>query len=405
MRNAHEEEFVMKKGLLPIMTILLMMAIVLSGCGGKSEPVEETEKSLEITEEAVPRVESIKCENHGAVIMIPGEYSPTDESNENSLVYSNPDGSKAIGFSFTPYIQDDSATTISWDSIIENLSGKMKIETYEEMSFDGLPGLKLYVDHTNGFTGEMAVIVDQDNDSGYTIQMLESGKFDEEGTFDKIIGSFKIVPKEDAIVDKIDGGDTTTETLTDIELLTFDGHPKFLDDYDSAKQKWGRDDRVTLKNGEGTTSDFENIIINAESRGTNYIGYEKYHNNKLNSIEIYFDSCSDEASTLHLDDALLIIRGYLPLEIIEEKYHITDSVQWPDNESGGKVYFIRYSINEGISEDEYEEAGLTGGICVRIWVDQDGIVKYTRLDVMGVVNYLGTEYTEWNYDFLEAKKE
>ena len=382
-----------------------MMAIELIGCGGKSESFEETPKSADVIEEAAPSTEPIKSENHGAEILIPGEYSLTSDSNENDLVYSNSDGSKAIGFSYAQNIDKGSTTLISWDSILERISSNMTVDTYENISIADLPGIKFFFTRAGGFNGEMAIVIDQDHDYGYTIQMVKNGEFDEEGTFEEILNSFKIFQKADAVADKSDEDDTTTESLTDIELLTFDGHPKYLDDYDSAKQKWGSDDRVSLKNGGGTTSDAENIIIYAESRGTAYKGYEKYKINKLESIEISFQSCSDEASSLSVNEVLPVISSYLPLDIMNEKYHITDSVQWPDKENGGETFFARYVVNEDISEDEYEAAGLTGSICVVIWVNQDGIVNGARIDIMGVLNYLGEEYIEWDYDFLKADEE
>ena len=396
MRNVHEEELVMKR-LLTIM-MLLMMSIELIGCGGKSESSGENTQSVDATEETVSRVEPIKCENHGAEIIIPGEYSLISDSNENDLVYSNSDGSKAIGFGYAQTIDKGSTSSISWDSIVERASSNMTIETYENISLADLPGIKFFFTRAGG----MAIIIAENKNYGYTIQMAQNGEFDEESTFEEILESFRIVQKTGAIEDKSAGHDTITESMTDMELLTFEGHPKYLDDYDSAKQKWGKDDRVTLLDGDIYSSyKVEGSRIIAKSRGTTYIGYEKYKNNKLESIEISFQSCNDEASSLPLDDALSIIRSYLPLEVMKEKYHITDSVQWPDKENSGKSFFIRYEVNEDISEDEYEEEGLTGSICVVIWVNQDGTVRGTRLDVMGVLNYLGTEYTEWNYDFIK----
>ncbi len=395
----------MRKKLLPIIIFFLVMGIGLIGCGGKSESSEENVNNTEATEETDTKIEPIKCENHGAEITIPGDYSLTSDSDESSLIYSNHDGNKGIAFSYSPYIKDDEGTTISWDSIIENLSSNLKIETYEEMLFDGLPGIKLYVNYNTGYTGEMAVIIDQDNNSSYTIQMLESGNFDEEGTFDKIIDSFNIVKKADSPDYDYEASDDTNIAMTDMELLTFEGHPKYLDDYYLAKQKWGNDERVSLKEGDGTTSYAEGIIIMAESRGTAYKGYEKYKNNKLEYIEILFDSCKDEASTLSLDDALSIIKSYLPLEIMNEKYHIEDSVYWPNEENGTETFFISYNIDEDISEDEREAEGLTVSICIQIWVDPDGSVQGARIDQYGVINYLGEEYTEWGYDFLENQGE
>ncbi len=396
----------MKKRLLSVVTILLIMAIALSGCGGKAEHSEETAQNVESTEEAAPSTEPIKSENHGAEILIPGEYSLTSDSNESDLFYYTSDRSKGIGFGYAQKIDKGGTTSISWDSIVERISNNMKIETYENISLADLPGIKFFFSSADGVNGEMAIIIDEDNDYGYTIQMVQNGEFNEESTFEEILDSFRIVQKPDAVEDKSDGHDTTTESMTDIELLTFEDHPKYMDDYDSAKQKWGRDDRVTLLDGDTYSSyKVEGIRIIAKSRGKNYIGYEKYKNNKLNSIEINFESCNDEASTLSMDDALSIIRSYLPLEIMKEKYHITDSVQWPDKENGGKTFFIRYEVNEDISEDEYEAAGLTGAICVVIWVNQDGIVNGARIDIMGVLNYLGEEYTEWDYDFLKANEE
>lgn len=391
---------VMKKSLLVIIMALSVITYLATGCGKKSEsPEPQEEANTETTvKETIENKEPQKCENHNAEITIPGNYSTSADSTDSKFVYVNSDGNKIIGFTYVPNIEVDDAAAIPWDNIVDKLTDNLTIDTYEEISVSNFPGIKFFFSLPEGYAGEMAMIVHQNDNSGYIIQMFQSGEFDDEKIFDEILSSFHITQ----VVVNENEANNTEETaknpITDMELLTFEGHPKYLDDYDDAKSKWGDDKRIILCNGNEIHDNIENTIIYAESRGTTYIGYNKYKNNKIESIEFLLDNCNDEASTLSLEDVIPIIKEYLPQELMNEKYHIEDSVQWP--EDGRKVYYISYKLNDDISDDEYDELGLTEKIAVSIHVNKDGNVDFVRINEMGVVNYLGEEYSSWNYDFL-----
>lgn len=388
--------------LIVIIMALSVMSYVATGCGKKSESPESQEEvaNTETTiNETVEEKQPQKCDNHNAVITIPGDYSISADSTDSNLVYVNSDGSKAIGFTYVPNLEVDDTTSIPWDNIVAKLASNMTINTYEETYVSNLPGIKFFFSRSEGLTGEMAMIVCQNDSSGYTIQMLQSGEFDDEKTFDGILSSFHMIQEEKNENEESNTEEAAEDSMTDMELLTFEGHPKYLDDYEEAKSKWGDDKRIILCNGYETHNNLENTIIYAASKGTTYIGYNKYKNNKIESIELLLDHCDDETTTLSLEDVLPIIKEYLPLELMNEKYHIEDSVQWPKD--GRKAYYISYEIDDDVSDDEYDELGLTGKIAVFINVNEDSNVYFVRINQLGVVNYLGEEYSSWNYDFLK----
>lgn len=392
----------MKKSLLVIFVVLSILILSVTGCGGKAESSKEdvnNEESEIISD--MPEKEPQKCESHGVEIEIPGEYNLTTDSTGDNLVYTNSDGSKAIGFSYAPDLKIDSTASIPWENVVSNFSKDMSIDTYEEITVTDLPGIKFFFSRNDGLSGEMAMIIDPNGSCGYIIQMIQSGDFSDEIEFEEILNSFRLIQETPASEEAVNVDEQEVKT-TDMELLTFDGHPKYLDDYDEAKLKWGADNRVILCNGNNVHNDISNAIIHAESRGTNYIGYDKYKNNKLESVSLLLSHCNDEAAELSLEDALPIIKEYLPLGLMNDKYHIEDSVCWPRGEDGSEVYFIRYRINEDVSEDEKEEAGMTGAICVTVLTNPDKQLEEVRIDQMGIANYLGEDYKEWNYSFQDS---
>ena len=177
----------MKKRLLVCLMLLSILALGVTGCGGKTESSKESVNSEEAESISdMPEKEPQKCKNHNAEIAIPGEYNLTVDSTDDNLVYANADGSKAIGFSYAPNLKIDSTSSIPWDNVVSNFSNDISIDTYEEISVTDLPGIKFFFSRDDGLSGEMAMIIDPNGSCGYIIQMLQGGEFDDESTFDEI---------------------------------------------------------------------------------------------------------------------------------------------------------------------------------------------------------------------------
>ena len=392
----------MKKRLLVCLMLLSILALGVTGCGGKTESSKESVNSEEAESISdMPEKEPQKCKNHNAEIAIPGEYNLTVDSTDDNLVYANADGSKAIGFSYAPNLKIDSTSSIPWDNVVSNFSNDISIDTYEEISVTDLPGIKFFFSRDDGLSGEMAMIIDPNGSCGYIIQMLQGGEFDDESTFDEILNSFHIIQEVVNENEESKTEATVKEPMTDMEFLTFEDHPKLLDDYEDAFLKWNKDKRLCVK--EGVWADWEsygdNPFLYVECRGDSYISYNELKLNEVQEIKICFEKCTDDAASLSLEEAMPLIKSYIPIKMLKDKCSIDFAVKWTDEDTDEKKYKIAY-INE-----EYDSSELIQRdpreISVLVVTNEDDIVKRVEIGENAWKSYLGHEYEEWDYDLFE----
>ena len=193
----------------------------------------------------------------------------------------------------------------------------------------------------------------------------------------------------------------STISISDEELLVSQDHPKLTDDLEEAIKFWKGDNRVWIKDGNVTEQSSEDPIIYIETRGTSYKGYSEYKLNEIDQIELYFENCDKGAYRISLEEALLIIAEYMPLEQMKDEYIIDNSVYWK-NEDGLTNYQITYRAVDSTNDIIIQRFPDT--IAVIVAVDESNSVKWSRISSIGS-NYYGYEYHDWDFDFLNNNKE
>lgn len=188
---------------------------------------------------------------------------------------------------------------------------------------------------------------------------------------------------------------STTEekqkTISDMEIITREGHPKFGDEEELARVIWGDipADKVLFADSY------------AKYKNTNIITMDSF-DGKLNSIEIYFQNFN-VFPMLSVDEVLPVIASYIPLEQMKGLYEICDRfIAVPkEGEKGDTHYFIWYVKTDAEKENHPE---LFYDVVVEIQVS-DGLVQMFRVfdDLPNWTRRLefnGYAEQEWNYDFL-----
>lgn len=178
--------------------------------------------------------------------------------------------------------------------------------------------------------------------------------------------------------------------VTDSELLHLDGHPVFWGDLYEAELFLGDydDGRISL-DGE-------------KYKETNIICIDSIGNKKIESIEIYFSN-STELNNLTVEETLPIIKEYLPVSLIRERYECYDSflAQPKDDTNKTNYYYVCYKIKEEMTE--YTDYFYTAYIEIKV-VDNSvhyfRIVKGLKPNWANKLEFNGYNRISWSYDFV-----
>lgn len=184
----------------------------------------------------------------------------------------------------------------------------------------------------------------------------------------------------------------------DWEFLTRDGHPTYYGSMQDAKWAWADVPRKKFHYQKpGLSHPGDKILV--------LIGYDDI----IKDIYIYFDNFS-EPMDIYLEDALWLISGYIPYDIIDEWYEFDYSYKAiPEDlqKKSEKYYVVEYSLTDKGSEAGYEgKHSFSGRITIIITEDEQGKIK-TVMMKFGVPNWMNSlernSYIkeEWYYDFLE----
>ncbi len=181
-----------------------------------------------------------------------------------------------------------------------------------------------------------------------------------------------------------------TFNITDTELLNLDGHPTFWSDLSESESFWEDydDGRVSL-DGE-------------KYKETNIIYIDSIGNKKIEDIEICFSN-STELNNLTIEEALPIIKEYLPVSLIRERYECYDSfvAQPKDVTNKTNYYYVCYKIKEEMTE--YTDYFYIAYIEIKV---VDNIVHHFRIAKGHRPNWTnkldlnGYNRINWSHDFV-----
>lgn len=409
----------LKKKRTIIVPLILIIILSISGCSdpkteSKKESVlsEKTEGSsqnsfdsdtnqeaalIDVTKEPKKGFSNLKNQVvpiGDCSIEIPEYYGDNKSDNSDVLTYYAELGTQCtmLNICVIEYNKTEEDFIEEKDKLLhEFISGINKVEQIDIQDIDlkkqCFLGTITDGDNTISFDGEIEGKFF--NGNAYIIYLIQSkeSKYDYFSDFEKIISTLKLK--------------NCSKFISDEELLSNESHPKLLDDYEEAKAFWGDDNRVNIQEGHFNTQNSDNPMISVTTRGDTYRGYNKYKLNEIETIDLYFYECEGDFSKLSLQKVLPIVESYLPVELINDEFHVESSLYWTDEE-GLQTYQIIYTIND--EEKEENETDLIkrvpDNIGFFVIVDESENVRWARITKYDTfsTNIKSIEYHDWEYD-------
>ena len=211
-----------------------------------------------------------------------------------------------------------------------------------------------------------------------------------------LTGCFSLSPTTSSDSNDETESEVSSETvaLSDTEILSKSGHPKYLDDLSVAETFWkdemnsGKIDEIGI--WDSVYSD--DILLsfacyNDEDTDSEYIG----------QVRFYFDHCDEK---IPLNNALDIIESYLPESTINQYYNETESYLKRDDEYGNINYWKYYEYYDLNDENATRPDRVLNHFCVSLWTDLEGNATEASIGVVLVTEYTEGVTENWDYKFF-----
>lgn len=145
------------------------------------------------------------------------------------------------------------------------------------------------------------------------------------------------------------------ETISDLDIVRKDGHPKYYGDTKQAYTTWKDIEKGKIVYPKDNDRYSEKSIVC-------FSGYRQGENNEIiRGIEVYFSNMDLEES-VSLDIAVEIAKDYLPFDIIEQWYKFDKSYCVVEDENNQhKYYVVTYVLTESGSDAYYKHTHAYSG--------------------------------------------
>lgn len=157
--------------------------------------------------------------------------------------------------------------------------------------------------------------------------------------------------------------------MSEMEIITRNGHPTFNGSFKAAQDFWNdvEDGKVIISDKFSVNLKDNTILVLEE------FDYKK--DDLISDIQIYF-SRFKYPPKLYIDDVLPIVVEYLPLDLINQWYVLDESYYLYNNDTENVTYYvISYTLNnKGKEAYQSEEIVYSYTIDVIISVGNDEIV-------------------------------
>ena len=189
------------------------------------------------------------------------------------------------------------------------------------------------------------------------------------------------------------------EYITDLDLITAEGHPTYYGETEQAHKVWDSVEKGKILFPDGYDryqSGKTLIIMDAYGREDNAI---------IRDLEVYFSNCNPVVQ-LTIDEAVAIAATYFPHEIVDKWYEHDRSFYQASSTDGGDSYYVcRYHLTDEGSEAYYSNKHkYSGSIDIIFYVNPDGYVDMFRYH-FGLPKGIGNKPSvEWNVDFSKMKE-
>lgn len=184
--------------------------------------------------------------------------------------------------------------------------------------------------------------------------------------------------------------ETKEVVISDIEVLTRENHPKWLDDMDTVYNVWEKEiedrriliDESSYQNNDILEiTDFSTDISEADNEYIGQLSFNFYN----------FDE------KIPFDKALNVISDYLPYETIQTNYDEIESYYMIDDRNSQIKYWKHYKLKEGLEEPEKMDSSFY--ICA--WSDLDGYAEEANINVVIAITDNIEDAEIWEYNFFE----
>lgn len=190
------------------------------------------------------------------------------------------------------------------------------------------------------------------------------------------------------------------EKITDLDLITADGHPTYYGKMADAQAAWGEAEKgkIIFPDSHDKYSEKTIMILDGNSKEETEI---------IRGIEIYFENFSN-SQTISLEEAIDIAASYIPHEIINRWYEFDQSYCLQSIEYDNKkdtYYVISYGLTEEGSEAYYKKRhSYSGSIDIVFEKNKEGYINYLAIKFgtprwMSSIETNGYKKVEWDYNF------
>lgn len=192
----------------------------------------------------------------------------------------------------------------------------------------------------------------------------------------------------------------TMPVNTDWEIITRTNHPRYYGSTTDAHKVWKGVDKEKIIFADSNYKYSDKTILLMDGY------YQKEKNEIIRSIEIYLKNF-EEAMAISLEEAIQLVDGYIPYDIIAKWYEFEHSYCIkPKDGQDDTCYVVEYGLTDAASDAYYaNEHPYSGRITVIFYTDSTTenvniiTIGFGTPKWMGFLEKNGYEKTEWEFDF------
>lgn len=198
---------------------------------------------------------------------------------------------------------------------------------------------------------------------------------------------------------------TTEKAFSDMEIITFEGHPTLYGKVEDAHNLWDKyssDETIVLKNAIGHHIKYEKayLILDCFTGGG---AYRETDSEYIEGITINFQNLKN-ISNVPFDNALDIAKDFLPIGFLNEKYDLFESCKQDigNEDNPMSQYSVIYKVkDEFLNEARKNDVYYDTWISVVIRTDKDNNATYLSISENRVADSRNEpEKQDWNYDYV-----
>lgn len=130
---------------------------------------------------------------------------------------------------------------------------------------------------------------------------------------------------------------TAQKDLSDMEIVTLEGHPKFYGDYEKAESFWKEYKKVKVVNSRQTINNEDALLMITSSDEDNGV---------ITNVSMNFSNSNELKQKLTVNDVLKVVYEYIPYDIIDKYYTFNESFHEKLLDGDYEAYHYVMTLNE-----------------------------------------------------------